>query len=166
MARDSHFFSGCPTFGWECKRDRDSHIPKNIPSKSGWAPPAKSAGYGQPLLARLFLAPRIVFSFAHLLFSFVTETHLTGWQVHGDARSRATAAGHGATASQTSLTAWRPRELRGGGGADSQERKGFLTARLLICIFLAALTKGISHPCLSLSSSLSMCVAWTKMHGN
>jgi hypothetical protein len=49
MARDIHFFSGYRVFGLEEVVDRDSQIQRIYPQKCGWAHPAKSGGWWQPL---------------------------------------------------------------------------------------------------------------------
>ena len=51
LARDSHFFRGCPVFGSKVERWQGQPDSENIPQKTGWAPPVKSAGWGQPLRA-------------------------------------------------------------------------------------------------------------------
>ena len=50
--RDSHFFGGCPLFGLVGRRDRDSQILGICSRNGGWAHPAKSGGWGQPVFAR------------------------------------------------------------------------------------------------------------------
>jgi hypothetical protein len=50
MARDSHFFSSCPVFGLEGGRDWGYPHSGNMPQKTGWRSPSKSAGWAQPVL--------------------------------------------------------------------------------------------------------------------